>query len=515
MDVLLVRPPEPQMSRFYNKGESLGLGYIAAVLRQSGVETEIADCVLLDWDHATAVREILRKDFKVLALTVFAVAMDDAAALVQALRAGGCDAHITMGGHFPSFRATEVLGEFAEIDSVVKFEGEFVVRDLALAVRDGHSLEGIQGLIFRSKGVVHENSPRPPIRDLNGLPFPARDMLPLALEWERDALICTSRGCWARCTYCSIAPFSRVSGAPAWRARSPQNVVDELQFLVETYAPPAIGVVDADFVGPGKVGRRRSMEIAMEIMARKLELQLGIYTRVDEVDLELFAMLRTAGMTTVYLGIESGVQAALDRWDKRTTVEENYRALDLCASLGLTVEAGFMMYDPYTTLEEISENLEFLRRTEAFDFPSLLARMEVRPGMPMEAQLRSEGRLSGNYRDSRYSMIDPRAEVVHTGACRILEPLAMVYLHLRDLRSETSVVAPALDLLSTRLNLKALGFLRDFAGLVAEIAPSSFSSIGGHEAAFIREAEAEASRLLRMVEALSEMRSPVGGVSAA
>jgi len=498
MNVLLVRPPEPRISRFYNKGESLGLGYLAAVLRQHGFEVEILDCVLLDWDHHRAMEEISKRDFAILGFAVFAVAMEEAANLASPLRERGCVAHITMGGHFPSFRAREILEEFPQFNSVVKFEGEYALLELAQAIKKEEDWSGIHGLILRDGNSVRVNPIREPIVDLDDLPFPARDMLPHALRWARDAYICTSRGCWAKCTYCSISPFSRKAGAPPWRARSPKNVVDEFEYLLRTFDPPAIGVVDADFIGPGRMGRRRAFAIADEILKRKLDFRFSIYTRVDEVEYELFEKLKAAGMTTVYLGIESGVQAALDRWRKHTTVEQNYRALEICKQLGIHVEAGFMLYDPYTTINEIRQNLRFLDETRVFDLPNLLARMEVRAGMPMEEQLRREEKLKGSYRDLDYEMPDPRAEIFHDGICQVLEPLVPVYLKFRDLKHMSGLPSETIGLAQERLNLKALRLAQQLVDAVTDVRSEDSKAVENAVQWLEKQAEQEADRLWRV-----------------
>jgi len=456
MDVLLVRPPELQMSKFYSKGESLGLGYLAAVLRQNGFSVEILDCVLLDLDHNLAMEEIKKRHFTILGFSVFALAMEATASLVSDLRALACDAHITLGGHFPTFRAKALLERYPQIDSIVRYEGEYTLLDLVRTIKDGKDCSEVKGITFRRKGEIIENEDREPVADLDSLPLPSRDMLPHAMKYGGDIYVSTSRGCWGNCTYCSISPFRPKSfKVPGWRARSPKNVVDEIEQLVSTYNCNSIAIGDSDFIGPGKTGRKRTKEIADELKERGLNIRFAMYTRVDEVDIDLFQKLKEAGLSTVYLGIESGVQTALDRWKKHTSVAQNYRALDICKTLGLHVEAGFMLYDPYTTIEEISQNLQFLQETGVFDFPTLLAKMEVRAGMAMEEQLSIEGRLKGNEMTPSYDMIDPLAEEFHRNICQILEPLSPIYLYLRDLKHAKGVSVETIQLIHKRLNIKS------------------------------------------------------------
>lgn len=497
MDVLLVRPPEPQMSKFYSKGESLGLGYLAAVLRQNGFSVEILDCVLLDIDHNRAMAEIKKRNFTILGFSVFALAMEATAALVSDLRALACDAHITLGGHFPTFRAKTLLQRYPHIDSIVRYEGEDTLLDLVRTIKDGKDCSAVKGIAFRHHGEIIENEDREPVADLDSLPLPSRDMLPHAMKYGGDIYVSTSRGCWGNCTYCSISPFRpKSSKVPGWRARSAKNVVDEIEHLVSTYNCNSIAIGDSDFIGPGKAGRKRAGEIADELNERGLNIRFAMYTRVDEVDFDLFQKLKEAGLSTVYLGIESGVQTALDRWKKHTSVAQNYRALDICRTLGLHVDAGFMLYDPYTTLEEISQNLQFLQETGVFDFPTLLAKMEVRAGMAMEEHLAKEGRLKGNDLTPSYDMLDPMAELFHRKICGILEPMSAVYLYLRDLGNIKGIQTDTVSLIKQKLNSDALALALQ---LCKHIQMQTESMINDELVVNLREkAEKEAIRLFRL-----------------
>lgn len=498
IDVLLVRPPEPQMSKFYSKGESLGLGYLAAVLRQNGYSVEILDCVLLDIDHKQAVDEIRERQGTILGFSVFAMAMGETVSLISELRGLGCDSHITLGGHFPTFRAKALLERYPLIDSIVRYEGEYTLLDLLRAIKEGKDCSTVNGISYRKQNEVIENEDREPVLDLDSFPFPERDMLPNALKYGSDIYVSTSRGCWGNCTYCSISPF-RPKGfkVPGWRARSAKNVVDELEYLVKTYDCSSIAIGDSDFIGPGKIGRRRAEDITDELLHRGLKISFAMYTRVDEVDPDLFRQLKEAGLSTVYLGVESGVQAALDRWNKHTTVEQNYRALEICKKLDLHVEAGFILYDPYTTIGEIAQNLKFLKETGMFDFPTFLARMEVRAGMAMEENLAIEGRLKGDDLTPSYDMIDPLAELFHSTLCKMLEPMSPVYLYLRDLMNLQGIPHETVSLIKKKLNSDSLSIAMQLCNAMQN-QPENHNTIDELAVTLRKKAEQEATRLFRL-----------------
>ncbi|MFA6350408.1 MAG: radical SAM protein, partial [Candidatus Omnitrophota bacterium] len=178
-----------------------------------------------------------------------------------------------------------------------------------------------------------------------------------------------SRGCpWGHCTFCVVN--ERFKG---WRPRPEMEVIAELEYLVSE-GVNSVYFVDEDFIGSDIERARR---IAEEITSRGLnhKLQFLFSTRVRAVyeascsdeenaaKIELFRAMKKAGLSTVFLGIESGSATQLKRYGKGATVEENERAIAILKELDIDCEPGFIMFDQLMTMAELQENLEFLERT--------------------------------------------------------------------------------------------------------------------------------------------------------
>lgn len=159
------------------------------------------------------------------------------------------------------------------------------------------------------------------------------------------------------------------------------------------------------------------------MLARGLQIRFGISCRADNVDRALFERLKKAGLRTVFIGVESGVQRQLDDYQKGITVEQNRAAIKVLQGLGLKVDAGFILFDPYLSLEEAEENLRFLRDTQLYRAESglynLLVFVYPFPGTPLQHRLSQEDRLNvgevagGLTQVFRYEYADDRVTALY------------------------------------------------------------------------------------------------------
>lgn len=406
MDVLLVNPPSDFGSISGEEGsrEHLGLGYLAATLRQAGFTVEILDAYFGGHSVRRTAQEILKREFRVLGISVFQSAAGKTFKLLKYLRSGGLKAHITLGGHFPSLKDWEIMRQAPEVDSIVRGEGEHTLFELVRAVSDGGDFSEILGLTYRKGSEVVINDPRPLIRDLDSLPFPARDTLDTKKSGPR-AMVASSRGCYAACSFCSIRSFYKSSPGPTWRGRTPENVVDEIEWLNKSYGVTTISFADDSFCGPGKAGKDRARRIGEELLRRGLNIEYYIDLRANDIEEEFLSFLKSSGLRGIFLGVESGIQSDLDLYSKGVTVEDNIRALRVLRNLGLEAKVGFILFNPDSKVGEVIRNLEFLKEHGL----GLVVPNEFMAfvGTPLEILYESQGRLSGPFwrRSYKYSSL--------------------------------------------------------------------------------------------------------------
>jgi anaerobic magnesium-protoporphyrin IX monomethyl ester cyclase len=412
MQILLLHPPfdvyEPPVTRT----ESLGVGYIASTLRKDGHDVVIVDAHTQCLDFKEMMSNVLSRNFQVIGITASSAYTKMLINAVKEVRKSKPDTIIFAGGYLPTLNTEKLLRACPQIDFVIRGEGEISTSEVIRRISNGQSWKDSPGAAFIEDNELVMNTPPPLVSDLDTLPFPARDAI-LQAKIKAPALISGSRGCYHRCSFCCIHSFYAVSGSRIPRFRSPGNIADEIESVIELTGINDFVFVDDDFLGVNEKTRKRAIGIADEIKARNLNITFSIECRADNVDEEILDILKTAGLTGVLIGIESGVQRQLDTYNKQITVEQNRKAIELLRKSGLKFAAGFIMIDPYVTVDEVNENLEFMREmklsgSEENMSVQAFTRLKLFEGTALADKLREEGLVIENGMDLDYTFTDPQ-----------------------------------------------------------------------------------------------------------
>jgi radical SAM superfamily enzyme YgiQ (UPF0313 family) len=400
---------------FQNQG-NLGLGYLAAVLRQHGYSVRVVD---IEQDPDTILK-IAQETHPVLIgfSLIFQFFIDRYAGLLRLLRSNGVSCHFTMGGHFPSLSYQQTLGLVPDLDSVVRFEGEITLVELVDAISAGNDWRSIQGIAYRGLDGVTATPARRLVEDLDKLPYPERDYQPGAVLGRNIMPILASRGCARTCSFCSIHTFYRAAPGRIVRTRRPAEVVREMCMLHEERDITIFLFQDDDFPLFGPVWRRWAGQFVDELHRNGLPGKViwKMNCRADAVDRDLFIKMRDAGLYLVYMGLESGSEQGLETLHKQITVDQNLRAVSLLKSIGLMWEYGFMLLDPSSTFESVRQNLDFLRIVLADGcLPVTFCRMLPYDGTPIKDELVRTGRLRGDVCNPDYDFLDPRLSEFYEG----------------------------------------------------------------------------------------------------
>ena len=171
---------------------NLGLGYLAATLQEAGYAVLVADVERSPEELVeTACRE---RPLLIGFSLIFQFYIGRYATLIRQLRAAGIDCHFTMGGHFPSLSPAQTLAQVPELDSVVRFEGELTLLELADHVGNGTDWRATAGIVYHdAEGGLAQTGPRHLLRDLDDLPWPVREFEPEQVLAEVNSRIIRSR----------------------------------------------------------------------------------------------------------------------------------------------------------------------------------------------------------------------------------------------------------------------------------------------------------------------------------
>ena len=149
----------------------------------------------------------------------------------------------------------------------------------------------------------------------------------------------------------------------AFRARSPKNIVDELEWLRDVHGADAFSFYDDTFT----LDKKRALKICEEIKNREIGLPWDCQTRVSVVSEEILLKMREANCQQVFFGVESGCQKILDAVNKGTTVEQNEKAIRLAKDAGLFVSVSVIIGYPGETKEMLQETIDLIRKAEPDD----------------------------------------------------------------------------------------------------------------------------------------------------
>jgi len=358
-EVVLVKTAEEEIVQGgWYRMPLLGLGYLAAYLRAHGVAVGIVDAMFDQLKFAETVERIVAARPRMVGLTAMTHEIRRAAQVAEAVRERLPGVLVVVGGPHATALPERTLEEFPVFDFAVVGEGEETLWRLWLAAgcapaeapATAEQLRQIEGLVFRNGGRVEVNARRDWMRDLDSLPPPAWDLYGPAEVYQ----VYASRGCPFQCIFCM-----RVLGDQV-RFRSPANVVDEVEHVVERYGAKRIDFSDETFT----LRRRWALEICDEMERRGLHKKIEWFAngRVNSVDEELLQRMRRAGCVRVGYGIESGNQSVLNVAQKGTTLEQIEKAIAATRRAGLEIEAFYILGFPGETRQTAWDTIRLAAR---------------------------------------------------------------------------------------------------------------------------------------------------------
>ena len=391
--------------------ENLSLRYLVAAVEQAGFRAELVPFGD-DASAAEVAERILAQGPLVVGVSLpFQLRARELLAVATHLRALGYGGHVCVGGHFATFEYENLLRDFPAIDSVVRHEGEDTFRELCVTVRDGRTPGPIPGLVVRGPtGALV--GPARLLPDLDCLPFPDRRGEPKGVLGISAAPIVGSRGCYADCSFCCIYAYAENARGPRYRRRSPEDIVREMKAEREGRGVRLFVVHDDNFFLPHLPTNLKRYERLRELLqAEGLDdIALVIKCRPNDVDPELFRLLKAMGVIRAYVGIETNSDEGIVSLNRRITSEDNRRALRVLRELDVYCSFNVLIFDPEATLGGVEANLDFM--ADMADRPFNFCRAEVYAGTPLQEHLGAQGRLHGDYFAWGYEMREPRVELL-------------------------------------------------------------------------------------------------------
>jgi radical SAM superfamily enzyme YgiQ (UPF0313 family) len=415
MKVTLIHPPV-----YINKNGltalrpslPLGLAYIAAVLRDDKHTIELVDALGLApeqmvpdgdiWRLGLTPEEIIRRipaDTQAIGITsMWSYSWPIVRELIQKVKAALPKVPIVCGGeHFTA--VPDLSMEQAPIDFLVLGEGEETAVALFRALELGLDHTVIPGIAFRAAdGKVQKNPRRDRIKNVDELPWPAWEYFDIeayssnrlvsGIYYGKTVPILATRGCPYQCTYCS----SPNMWTTRWYARSPKDVLDEIESYVKRYGAANFPFQDLTAI----LKRDWVVEFCSEVERRNLRItwQLPAGTRSEIIDEEVASLLVRSGCKSLNFAPESGSERTRKHMKKMLTDEKLFRAVHASVKAGLNIGAFFVLAYPTDEKEDMQATVRLAARlgragvddvSAGFFFPL--------PSTEITRQLEKEGKI--------------------------------------------------------------------------------------------------------------------------
>lgn len=376
--------------------DNLGVGYLESALRKAGYKSRFIDFGI----PKERVLELLKKLKPVVVgfSIIFQYHIKEFAQLISFLRKKGITCHFTAGGQYASLRYEELLNLIPYLDSVVRFEGKYTIVDLVRYLEAGKNWKGLPNIVFRENGHVIVNPARPLEKNIDIFPFPQRAVLSEYLPGMKYATILAGRGCVNNCSFCNVREYYIQANGPLRRTRKPERVVDEMEFLFRRKSCRIFLFQDDDFPLKNLPDPAWIEKFCSELVKRNLtgKILWKINCRPDEIEYEIFALMKENGLFLVFTGLEDGTLDGLKRMNKKITPDESLEGIRILKDLGIGFDFGFMLFQPSSTFKTLRENIHFLKLiTEDGYTPVSFLKMLPFFETEVERELSAAGRIKG------------------------------------------------------------------------------------------------------------------------
>jgi len=381
MKVILVNPGISK-SRSYGKFQKhgavmhpLGLCYIGSMLEKADIDIEIYDFCLTDLDVGEQAQQIIRGQPKLVGFYVTTMAFTTALSIADKIKQISPTIKTIFGGPHVTALPDLAMQNLA-VDFVGRGEGEYLMLDLVKVLAAGDDdFSNILGLSWRRNGATIHNRMRPPIMDLDLLPFPARHLLPdvskyrpASIYWRRlpSLHIYTTRGCPHKCIFCQSSQLApgNVFGRRV-RSHSVDYSISEIKHLISDYHIKEIIINDDTF----NINKRRVYDFCEAMMKKdlhkKIEWSCNIQVGSRTVDKDMLKIMRRAGCWQIMPGFESGDQKILNLIKKGITLEESMNVCRWAREVGLIIKANFILGHPLETHQSVMKTIHFAHKIKA------------------------------------------------------------------------------------------------------------------------------------------------------
>lgn len=422
VDIVLVKPGSQK--QLYGDLNKFGLTAVepplwgalwAGYLRKLGYSLLLYDAEVENWSYEETVKKII--EAKPLLVVVVVSGTNPSASTMNMTGAGRIVSYVRqldsniktlLAGLHPSALPERTITG-VDVDFVCQGEGFYTLPKLINAIKGGAKDFHIEGLWYKKNGKAISN-PRPPLlKNLDELPRPAWDLLPMhkyrAHNWhcfhdiknrQPYAILYTSLGCPFQCSFCCI---NALFGKNTIRYRGLDKVIEEIDFMVKIYGVRNIKIIDEMFA----LNEKRVVRLCEMIIERGYELNMWVYARVDTITEKMLAKMKEAGINWIAYGFESGSERVIEGVSKGYKIEQIGKVVQMTYALDLHVCANYIFGLPEDDYDTMNQTLKLMLDINA-EWANIYSAMAYPGSKLYETALKNNWPLSECWQDfSQYA----------------------------------------------------------------------------------------------------------------
>ena len=339
------------VQKYFGMFPPLSLAWAASIAREAGHQVTLIDARTLNLTKDQTLEKLKAFNPDIMGFMMTTYMFNDTLAWIKYMKSH-LKIPVIVGGYNLRIYPKESLSH-PDIDFGIFDQALYTLPGLLKALETKTSFTDVPGLIFKNGDKVTVN-PSIPV-DFNDFPSPARDLLPNELyaefptERKNFTIMVTSLGCPHNCKFCE-------AGGTDYNPRSPKIVVDEITECINSYGIKEIDIFDYDFT----IDKNRVIEICNLIIEKRLDVSWACRSRID-IDNKLLPLMKNAGCTRIYFGIESGSQKILNKIEKGITLAQIQQTIKNTKKIGIKTLGFFLIGAPGDTIKTVKKTVKFAK----------------------------------------------------------------------------------------------------------------------------------------------------------
>ncbi len=388
LNVLLILPAQG-LEEVYDEQ---GIALIAAFLREHGYKVILE--VIRNIDELKLIKLF---NVDIVGITAYHENLPFVFQISKEIKCFDKNILICLGGYSATYYAEEILDSCDEIDIIIEREGERTFLELCQKIEYKESYENQKGIYYREEnGKTIYTGLNHIVEDLSEMPYSAKDI------FEKNHMhlveISTSRGCLNNCSFCYSHTYFDPTGNMRWRGRSVDNVFQEIVNVDRKYKVNKFYFNNASFEDSFPY-KAFMINLCKRLIENKIEISFcvnfraGFCKRCTE---EEMILLKRAGLTGIFIGVEAFNESDLSLYNKHTNVNDNLQAIKFFQKFDIGLDIGFINFNPYSTYDSLYKNMYCLYQTGLLGSMIFLNRLRGYKGTPIYKKIEEDGLLINN-----------------------------------------------------------------------------------------------------------------------